>query len=181
MKFIKFDPSSLALIGIVDKEGFDTIQVDDETANKFLARPKLMLMFRVKNGILIETGILDVSHTITPVSTELYSWPEWDKEEIPTKDQCNAIVTVINKPLDKPFEDYALFHVFEEMKIPAFLTDKDDVLNILEVIPEIKNLKTSTTDIIALKHQRLAVWSSISYKNCYIVDNKTFELVQAAL
>lgn len=179
MKFLKYDANTLSVIGVLDSPEDFTISVDDEVANKFLARPKLMLMYKIKNGILIETGLLDTSQyeaIVKPVK-ELYSWPEWDRDELPNAVTCNAMVTVVHqKGVDRSvIIDYALFHAFHEIKTPVYLVDKDDSLNVLEVLPDISTRKTETSESDSLRLSRLSVWSSLTYKNCFIVDNKTFE------
>ena len=175
-QYVKYDRSTGAIFGVVYSPDVDTIPISKETANALKARPKLLLLHRVVNGVFQETGLTQVqspqeikSETPGP-SPDLHSWKQWkDEDVLPTEETCSAIATV--------FEDMIQFYAFKKIDVPCYIADAADPLNLLEVLPNIDTRNTKTLNTITVrKFKFFNILSSVSY-DCFLVSKEMFEKV----
>ena len=154
-QYAKYDKSTGAVIGIVNVPDVDTVPISKEKADALKARPKLLLMHRVVNGVFEETGLVsapqqafqEVKQTAQAQfvpSPDLCSWQKWeDKDELPSEKTCSAIATV--------FEDMIQFYAFKKLDVPCYIADAADALNLLEVLPNIDTRDTKTLNTVTVK------------------------------
>ena len=187
-QYVKYDRSSGSVIGIVNVPDVDTVPISKEKADALKARPKLLLMHRVVNGIFEETGLAPVPQQTTQVfqasqtieqtnqvqfvpSSDLCSWQKWeDEDELPSEKTCSAIATV--------FEDMIQFYAFKKLDVPCYIADAADALNLLEVLPNVDTRDTKTLNTVTVKRIKFFnILSSVSFNNCFLVSKEIFEKV----
>ena len=170
MRYVKYDPITGRIISILNEEGEYTAPVSEELVLQFQSRPKTMLLYVVKDGIVVENSGTAPDATIVPVVTEapvLGKWPTWPSPVDPTDEDAIAIATV---------KDDSCLHVHMlkggEIDKTVYVTDISEDCWILCVLPKISAVKQKLVNV-----RDVNIWSLNDTKGVYKVTAELFNRV----
>jgi hypothetical protein len=170
MRYVKYDPITGRIISILNEEGEYTAPVSEELVTQFQSRPKTMLLYTVRDGVVVENADSLTDATIVPVVTAapvLGKWPMWQSPVDPDSEDVIAIATV---------KDDSSLHIHMmkggEIDRTVYVTDISEDCWILCVLPKIFATKQKLVNV-----RDVNIWSLNDTKGVYKVTPEMFNRV----